>query len=348
MKVNIQKLKNFTKRFIPVLTALVVLACMVCPAFASGIDYNDLNPSIRVDGENDIVTFRFDPSQFVSSVYGGEYDGLTFPGSFSFAAKEDTYYDIYTVLMPSYLDTYNIPSDTLLSFSFRIECDSTYGAYGTPSVYLIRHYYRDDSMVDSNYDDLGKGVINYQYSGSISIDSNLYDGFSLEAGVIRLYALADYDFTFIFDDVVFTMSVNSAYRAAMMSYDSRVIQEIEKQLAEQGKTMVQFLEEQEQTNEKLDGIINGTPEQNEQADQFRDEMDSAIGDLNNAGDVMSDVPKPEIDVDDLVPTDILAGSDFLTYTATIGEFWNSDILSSFTAVLGGLLLLSYVLFGEKG
>lgn len=84
------------------------------------------------------------------------------------------------------------------------------------------------------------------------------------------------------------------------------------------------------------------------ADGVIGDMSGSAGSLEQVGDVMANVPKPNFAVSDLVPTDVLAGPDFMSYITPIKEFWNSGVLSTLTTILGGLLLLSYVLFGEKG
>lgn len=354
MKVNIQKFKNFTKRFIPVLTALVVLVCCVSfSASAEALDYRDYEKYVTVDGDKDLVTVSF-PQEWFSGVFtnssgaglawwsGWEFyyepDSSVTPGCWAYIAPfggptASTSFS-YSGL---YLSLDNIPSDALWHIS--LAAAAHHGVIDWITIFSCQ--FRSFSVLDSyatvyEYLDVSP-IYDDAYPYRWSVDGCFpagADGWFPQI-ILRLDDVRNYPIYIEVTSFTVTLSISSLYRLQEQTGETNdLLDEVNRQLEEQGKTM--------------NDILNGTPEQNEQADQFRDEMDSAIGDLNNAGDVMADVPKPEVDVDDLVPTDILTGSDFLAYTASIKEFWSSDILSSVTTVLGGLLLLSYVLFGEKG
>lgn len=96
----------------------------------------------------------------------------------------------------------------------------------------------------------------------------------------------------------------------------------------------------------IDVIKNGTPEQQAAASEVQNNVSSAVGGLNSAGDAMDSVSGAEIDSGSLIPSD-LQSDVYLAYTACISKAWDSQVLTSMMGVLMSLILISYVFHGKK-
>lgn len=164
--------------------------------------------------------------------------------------------------------------------------------------------------------------------------------------------------------------------------DTEIWDEINSQLAEQGTTMEEILVVQEETNQKLDGIQSSIDDTNEKLDgiqggiddtneklddiitgsddqqfaadeldgdmaEVTDKMDSAVGDLNSAGEVLGSVEQPEISFDSLVPGELL-GASYVSFVNVLSCVWANSTLSQMMSVMTGMVIISLLLFGKKG
>lgn len=96
----------------------------------------------------------------------------------------------------------------------------------------------------------------------------------------------------------------------------------------------------------IDVIKNGTPEQQAVASEVQQNVSSAVGGLNSAGQAMDSVSGAEIDSNSLIPSD-LQSDVYLAYTACISKAWDSQVLTSMLGILMSLILISYVFHGKK-
>ncbi len=97
---------------------------------------------------------------------------------------------------------------------------------------------------------------------------------------------------------------------------------------------------------KLDDIVNGTPDQNENVDNNQTLVDGLVGDLGDASDQLGAVEKPDIIVGDLFPSLLLQGF-FMTYTAILASVWQIDLLTSMVTILVGFMVVAMVFFGKR-
>lgn len=100
--------------------------------------------------------------------------------------------------------------------------------------------------------------------------------------------------------------------------------------------------------DRIVDALNGSSDQSGAADQFQSEVDQAVGELDQMGSELNAVDKPDVNVSELVPTQILQGTHFLTYVNALNNFWDSPEIALILVTLGGMILISYLLFGEKG
>lgn len=164
---------------------------------------------------------------------------------------------------------------------------------------------------------------------------------------------------------------------------NKLLNEVNRQLEEQGKTMDDILAEQELTNDKLDGVQDSLDDTNDKLDGVQDSLDdtndklddaneklddviggtpemnnkvdSAVDDMNNAGDQLGDlgeslnaVEKPNTENLNVGINSFLPETSFLAYTAPIRNLWENDTLVGMLIIVLTLVLVSWVFFGKKG
>ena len=340
-----------------ILFTVICVTLLICslslPASAAVLDYNDYVTNVKVDGDNDIVTVSFPlDSMRISLIEIGVGEVASVVGSsLSVVVSADTRYVVRCYPLGDSISLSNIPSDTVCSLSLSIDSRS-WGYIDVTNAYSsfgFAYYGKSGNFLDLiwgglNHDnewDMTASEVLTPVPDAFSFlpmgdfcDFSFWEGRTVDIGV--------YYFTM-------TMTISSLYRLQQQSgKTNEILTEVEKQLADQGKTLDEVLDAQKDTNNKLDSIINGSSEQQNAADRFKDDIGSASDSLDAAGDALNQVPKPNISAGSLVPNDVLSGNDYLVYVASIQEFWKSDVLSAVTLILGSMILISYVLFGEKG
>lgn len=367
MKVNIQKLKN---RFIPFLVAVIVFVSMnFIPVSATDYNFMDYITQITPTADGSAVVIELPLGRTRFDVYPsiGQHetiiaDELKFP----FQIYEDSgiTYDIY--LQPNYgnyllLD--NVPDDTeqniwLQLYSYDLETDVP-GSTLEPAWDMTYSntaglfFYLNDSYKSVASNGCGFGIYeDYEsferdyYATGILKDTSKLTHEQIDESYCTYSSLRFYNTKFHSHGSV-GMKITSyeivLHIKSLVTEDGEydeLLNEINAELYEQGKKI-------DKLSEKIEDLSNGTPEQNQQADKFQGDINSAVGDLDSAGDVLSGVEKPDVDMDNIVPNDILAGTAYNSFVDTIKVFWDSGLLSTITVVLGALILISYILFGEK-
>lgn len=250
-----------TKRILVVSACLMALiGVLVFPAGAAGFDYNDYVTNITVDGDNDIVTVVI-PAVEQTVAYSAA--GATFVegvnGKISFPVTGEVNYDLRLYPFPDYLDLSNIPDGTTFTMGFHCYLNS--GGYDTPTLILAYDYYSNGSYISGSINNLGKQNVEdvHYYTGTVlrptptanqmGCSMYLYGFVPFNSGTVTFKAM----------DFVMTMTISSLYRLQQQSgKTNEILTEVEKQLADQGKTLDDVLGEQQETNDKLDEIINGT------------------------------------------------------------------------------------------
>lgn len=357
MKVKIQ---NLLKRGIPLVLALVICLVVIplTPVSAAttskALDYRDYITDVTVDGNNDLVTVRLPEKLCEIALCDRNWKTIysTKGHSFSYDYDIETVSNLKVVIEPftrSYLSLSNIPSDAKWHLSFRVDFMSWSHEFGLDYSLLHELYFNNgerevDKVLELNPSLLSEGGYLFETSGTFLSG---YEGFSVfyEMNNVNAEPSDQLDITVVSFDI--QLSINSYYRALQEMGYTEQIDELKQELESQGQTLDGILQQQEQQNQKLDDIISGSPEEQEKADQFEQQASGAIADLEEAGDALNQIEKPDISASDLVPTDILGGVAFLSYAGVISEFWNNKTLTLLVMTLGGFLIISYILYGGK-
>lgn len=263
---------------------------------------------------------------------------------FSFSINEPNCKDVTVGFRPSgfnILNIKNIPDGSIFEFDafFSYRADSWPEGFCSD---LIRiYFYGEDGayLGQQIHDERGDEIKDIYKAGSFYYG----ESFVLEKPDYATYMMLAVNFNFLNPYQVcpenWSVSLTCERFDLKVSIDRAYLDsEIEKENNE----ILNNIQDQNQL------LIDGTPEQNDAIDKFDSEAQDKIGALEDAGDVMDSVTTPEVDVDELVPSNVLQGQAYLTYVNTISTFWDSKYLAVIGTILGGLILISFVLFGRKG
>ena len=100
--------------------------------------------------------------------------------------------------------------------------------------------------------------------------------------------------------------------------------------------------------DSTDKIVNGTPEQDQIANESNNEMSAAAGKLDNLGDQLNSVEKPDVGSMNVGINDLVGdSSSLLLLTSPIREIWQNPVALGFITIVLTLVLVSWVFFGKK-
>lgn len=296
------KLRNICLR----LSSLGLAACFIfalcVPASAAGpYDFWDMNPTLTPEGDNTIVSVSI-PTDFCDSrivlgngttVVGNSVIQSIVPANTSAKVR---FYPFGYPNSSAYVDSLSladIPSGTKLSLLFDFY---TFPAY-INSVFTCDIYYYDSNAVYLSTD-----------TQSIIISSDdpflfeyvLNKPVNADRAVIRFEHIdtaqaVEYTIRYELLSASFSMTLNSLLvQQQQTGRTNAILQKVEQQLADQGQTLDDVLKEQQDTNDKLDDIINGTVEPSSPAgsgavDDLIDQEDQLIQDITPGLDDYNDI-----------------------------------------------------------
>lgn len=348
MKLNIQKIAY---RAIPVLTALVVIvSCVAVPARAATstvngytvIDYNDYISDVKVDGDNDVVTVILPDNMYSMTrrdIFGSDYKEGISPWVLA------VYYWIDEpisagVFCPSgavnkrYLDLSNIPDGSIFTTTNRVEiepvADDPTGIFEIVYRSRIAYYDADFKLIEnqtSPAEELLYVPAEWEYEMKYEVAIKKPDG-------------AKYCMTYFYFDVL-----SCPYNDAYTSY---IYYEFAKPKLQMSISSLYRLQEQTgKTNKLLEDVINGTPEQGEAVGGAVDGMHDAAGELEDIGDQLAGVDKPDADSIDVSLDSLVPYNAMLAYTAPIQVLWENPTLLGMLSIVIALVIVSWVFFGKK-
>lgn len=318
MKVNIQ---NYAKRFFPVIVSLcIILTILAYPTFAAStvMSYKDLLSKTVVDGDNVIYELNVDRYATKWRVnYSGNYIGLN--GYYcEYGFENNQKFNLQCYPLGGYgsdiksLSLQDVPAGTSVALFAQI---TSVGQYLTPSISCFINYYDSSgNWISADKKELGLYTTPYDINATftLSIPSNAV---SFTPSFV-IYNLGGID-----GGVYYYVSLSSFSMTLTMT-----------------NAMVESL--------KTDVIITGSQEQQNAANQAGQNVSNAVGDLNAAGDAMTAIDKPNVNIDSLVPDD-LTSDVYLAYTGCISKLWNDEVLTAMVGILVGMILISYLLHGKK-
>lgn len=295
------------------------LSLLICSfalsASAAVLDSDDYISNISVDGNYDVVTLKFPKS----GVWYGSHTEF-YPDEFVMYLDSPALNVFYTPLRhmdghDDFLSRSDFPDDT--EFVIRFSChsqnvpesgyinimqfDSDMNVLDDPidriPITVETVSYLDNSWVTIRsgminwHDDCSYFMINYGFTVN-GVPSSAGDS----SDVVYWYILQDADFSF-------TFKIESLVRQQQITNkQNAILNAVEKQLADQGKTLDEVLQQQQQTNDKLDdmqGSIETLPGQigDEMQGIIDNEKEQSKGDGNKFVDQILDaLPDPSTDV----------------------------------------------------
>ena len=342
MKINIQKLN---KRFFPLLVVALLLVGSCLPIRVNAaydptkpIDYTELDYSVKYGTEYNQVSVSIPSEYYYHNVYVGDNSIEQIGGdTFVFTLSPGQTVGLYEY-PAGYrgLSLDNIPVGSKLVFDFYLSISAPVDPSWTPRFYQRYHYadLRGNWLGNSIRTEIS-GSLSQSYTIEYTVESveNAYAFVpSIAINNWGTYSMSDLIATVNLTDVRLVMDISADYWSKW-------------QAGQNGKMLEEIKDTIEDSTDK---IVNGTPEQNQAAQDFSESMDSAIGDLENAGDSLNQVDTPDVDVDTLIPNDVLLGESYLNYVTAIQTFWDCEILAKILTFLGVLILISVVFFGLRG
>ena len=286
------------RSFSIVCAVAVVLSSMVFPALAVDyLNYRDFEVDVQVDGDNDIVKCVVPASFCTVGIRNEEWQVVAeSKGSLSYDVSANQKYYIYFWPLPAILSLRNIPDTT--EFYFMIRADVSSKAFSTPSCEMIYDYYEGDKSVKIVSTPYGEVSFPFTFAadGVISKPSSLVDGLGFSLWLRDFVPFSDSTLDLTAYDFQLTFTISSLYRMQELTGESNeLLDEVNRQLEEQGKTMEDILNQQEQTNDKLDQLPGQIGD--EMQDVIESEKEESKGEGNKFVDQILDaLPDPSTDV----------------------------------------------------
>lgn len=101
-------------------------------------------------------------------------------------------------------------------------------------------------------------------------------------------------------------------------------------------------------NENINSAINGTPEQNQQAQNAVGGLNSSTDKLGQLGDTMASVDKPTIDSNKISAGSLVPQTSLVVLSSPFQALWENRLLLAMLTIVVTLVLVSWVFFGKKG
>lgn len=349
------KLIKATKHIVPVFVAVFVLFGYVCIPAVNAAGYTPISYKDHIYFENSgegTTTFSVVIPQKMWYWYtdiGDGYDTYEALGSKSFFVNNICLVPTKVAWRPTGFNVINvteIPDGSRIRLNTNLSLEYSGKWIDGLCYYYFRIYYYGDT---GNY--LGQDVI---HRGQFNIMDN-------DGTMVNYIPFGDVDFTLtkpggtavIMPVINLTFTSNDketpspSYAIKVTPDHFRFFLDIDndfleqEQITEQTKLMEQMLLQNEE-------LLNGTKSQNAAADNFDNNMDSVTDELGDIQQDLESVEKPDVELEELIPNNVLQGTHYLTYANTLKAFWqNNDIVIIFT-IMGVLILVSFILFGRKG
>lgn len=279
--------------FVISLCIALIFAALVVSASAATLDYNDYITDIEVNGDLDLITVSFPTDAFHFNLYtvsNGELLDSSSGSSCLFDLPAGV--SLQLGFGPDFdISLDNIPSDT----QFTVVFDTS-----------VRHGYIDETNISyqgwflytsSNDRQNWVEVNGFRSAGELSVQGNLDGSYSSFTPFFYFYdfsaspldGFSSVEFGLSVNSLQATFSISSLYRLQQESGKTNtILKEVEKQLADQGKTLDDILGTQQDTNNKLDQIINGDNGFDSSGSDFGSQSDELSGAGDQMGSAMGD------------------------------------------------------------
>lgn len=348
MKLNIQKIAY---RAIPVLAALVVVvSCVAVPTRAATsavngytiIDYNDYVSNLKVDGDNDIVSVSLPAYMYgwtkEDSTGYSKTEGVPL-GKLDCKLNDDIL-DNAGVFFPAgfinrtFMDLSNIPDGSVFKTTNKIwiepESLDPNGIFDVRYRSRIAYYDSNFQLIKNDTSPIEEVlyvphayVYDLEYEVAISKPDN-----------------AKYCTTYFFFEVLSVPYMGGAVAPVWFDFD---IPKLQMSIS----SLYRLQEQTGKTNELLGDLINGTPGQNEAINGAVGGMQNAAGELEDIGDQLAGVDKPDADSIDVSLNSLVPYNAMLAYVAPIKALWENSTLLGMLSIVVVLAIVSWVFYGKK-
>lgn len=365
MKVNIQKIKN---RFTSILGAVVVfVSCLLVPVSAADsyrnefVDMHEYSTYTFPEDNSEVyVDCRFPQAWIRTEVYQDNFNGPPFAVLYGSPIEFETArYGMKLQIQPvgSRLATGNpvgtqvtdahiidltvVPKNTWFHSGIVIyayvngEDDPNAIPYhGYQILYFVdkdgKVVYRDMYYMPPVRGKTSDGLISFSFGSITDLASMPIPDTAV--GVVPVYELhpdTSYSHSYYVEYVEFS-KFRFSYNLSVLEYES-------------------------QQNERLQGtmdriedaLTNGTPEQNQAAQDAVNSMQNASGKLDEFGDAMK-VPEPDMSQVEIKLDKLVDYPTYLAFVAPINAIWDNTTLVSMLIIVATLVIVSWVFFGKKG
>ncbi|MBQ7331394.1 MAG: hypothetical protein IJW94_06350 [Oscillospiraceae bacterium] len=278
----LKKTVNARKKYILLRSFFATVLCLVlvCPAVftvsAAGVDYKDYISNIEVDGHNDLVTITIPASEqyWVWQDLTAGYPAQTFPnGWLDFQGElvegSDVDYHKYRIQLHPFTGRLNlddIPNNAQYTAGFRFHYTWNTG-YETPYVSCNEQYYSaSGSWLGQIQNGVGWEPFDanaiYEVSGKLDKDGPYSNGVTELAGSVDLFLqlnefspLSGAWIAFEAQDFTMTFAISSLYELQQtQEKTNQILEAVEDKLEANGEKLEDILEQQQQTNDKLDKL----------------------------------------------------------------------------------------------
>lgn len=178
-------------------------------------------------------------------------------------------------------------------------------------------------------------VTSYELYGGMSFYFNFKDlGLPASAvGLIPIYYLSNVPW---YPSTVFSAEYNFSIGFSMSAL------QLEAQKSDQIQNTLDSI------NSSMNDMVNGTPDQNQQVDDALGSLNGSADELEQLGDSMSNVDKPDLNSSDFSANALVPQTSLTTLAKPIQALWENHTLLAMLTIVVSLVLVSWVFFGKKG
>lgn len=300
---------KLSPRILALMSVVVLLSAVIAvPALAAVIDYNDYVTKVQVDGDNDLVTVKI-PAEFAfvmvfdvtdggkTTVYRGygDYHDFTFELGHVYSFNVSIFG--YPYGGGSGLDLSYIPVGTQIASGFGFDYAGDWEAIATPYMDVNYQYYEQGSGEILYYKWKDLEWQDWEFFTDTYVVESVDDANVLTViyNVTPNEMLSNVTTGIVIHDTTMVFSISSLLRQQQLTGKTNdLLKEVESQLAAQGKTLDDIKASQEETNEKLDDIINGevngeAPDGSDIVDDYESAEDELMDSVSGGSDTFDDM-----------------------------------------------------------
>lgn len=294
---------RLTIRLLALISVIALLSSVLLfPASAAGpYDFWDMNPTLTPDGDNTIVSVSVPTDWCFSRLILGSGSMFSFGPllSYEIPANDSASIRFYPFGYPfadyaeNSLSLLDIPNGTSIDFLFDFNIHPAFTSVGFSGVI----YYYDSAGTYLSQDGYtltlstgGQFIYSYVINKPANADRLT---FSFTTSVSTVNAPATISYELVSTNLSMTLD-SLLVQQQQTGRTNAILQKVEQQLADQGKTLDDVLKEQQDTNDKLDHIIDGeisgeSPEGSDIVDDYISAEDDLLDSVQGGSDSFNEI-----------------------------------------------------------